>query len=203
MPTSHDPVSIAALPGPLHWHGAPTAWELPGGNTLNITAGAKTDWFIDPDNGFTVDNAPALMLDADGPYMLRTRLTATHKATYDAAVIAVYASPQTWAKFCLELSPHGQVTVVSVVTKGVSDDCNSLPLSGNTAWFRVSKLGRAYAFHYSADGEWWNLIRYFTLGDVQARIGFLAQSPTGDGCTATFRDISFAQEKLADVRSGV
>ena len=48
------------------------------------------------------------------------------------------------------------------------------------------------------------MVRYFTLGEVDTvEVGFLAQSPTGLGCTAAFKDILFIPERLADVRSGI
>ncbi len=52
--------------------------------------------------------------------------------------------------------------------------------------------------------ETWQLIRVFTLGDAvdDHSIGFEAQSPTGDGCTVTFDRISFAPERLEDLRDG-
>ena len=94
--------------------------------------------------------------------------------------------------------------VVSVVTRGESDDCNSMPVEGGAAWLRVSRLARAFAFHRSTDGEHWDMVRYFGLGNPESvEVGFLAQSPTGDGCTATFEDVAFSREELADVRSGV
>jgi regulation of enolase protein 1 (concanavalin A-like superfamily) len=92
--------------------------------------------------------------------------------------------------------------VVSVVTKGLSDDCNAFPVTG-PAYFRASRLEQAYAFHVSKDANRWDLIRYFRLEDnLNAQMGFLAQSPTGNGCTASFRDIRFEQRLLADIRSG-
>lgn len=191
------------LPSPLHWIEMPQSWNLATDNALSITAEARTDWFIDPETGVVTRSAPALVLPVQGPYVLRALAAAEHAATYDAAVLFVYVADDVWAKLCLELSPQGQVTVVSVVTKGVSDDCNSVLVSGNSAYLRVAKLDRAYAFHYSTDGQWWSLIRYFTLGDdPNAQVGFIAQSPTGEGCTATFHDITFTPGKLADVRSG-
>jgi hypothetical protein len=36
--------------------------------------------------------------------------------------------------------------------------------------------------------------------DGQGHIGLLSQSPTGDGCTATFRDLRFEQRTLRDLR---
>jgi regulation of enolase protein 1 (concanavalin A-like superfamily) len=92
--------------------------------------------------------------------------------------------------------------VVSVVTKGLSDDCNAFQLT-NPAYFRVSRLENAYAFHVSLDGIRWELIRYFRLEDNKnAQLGFLSQSPTGNGCTASFREIRFEERLLGDIRSG-
>ncbi|MFC7482622.1 DUF1349 domain-containing protein [Luedemannella flava] len=73
--------------------------------------------------------------------------------------------------------------IVSVVTRGTSDDANSIVLDGRTTWLRVCRLGPAYAFHTSTDGRRWSLIRVFTLGDddLPTQVGFLAQSPTGAG----------------------
>jgi hypothetical protein len=138
-----------------------------------------------------------------GDWMLSARVSATHKATFDAAVLVVHVDDRTWAKLCLELSPDGRVLVVSVVTRGVSDDCNSSAAPAASTWLRVSRLGRAFAFHASADGERWEMVRYFGLGtEAPVRVGFLAQSPTGDGCAATFERIDFRPERLADLRSG-
>ena len=86
-----------------------------------------------------------------------------------------------WAKLCLELSPQGEVMVVSVVTRGASDDCNSVIVDG-PVWLRVAHLERAFAFHYSLDGATWHMVRYFSLGEPEpVEVGFLAQSPTGSG----------------------
>jgi len=116
--------------------------------------------------------------------------------------LLVYESPLAWAKLCLELSPQGHPTIVSVVTKGVSDDCNAFAVS-DPVYLRVSKLEKAYAFHVSQNSVEWSLIRYFRLEESQRpQMGFLAQSPTGSGCTVSFRDIRFEQRLLVDIRSG-
>ena len=92
--------------------------------------------------------------------------------------------------------------IVSVVTKGVSDDCNAFTVNG-PMYMRVSRLEKAYAFHVSQDGSLWNIIRYFTLEDTKnAQMGFEAQSPTGNSCTASFGHIHFEQKLLSDLRSG-
>ena len=94
--------------------------------------------------------------------------------------------------------------VVSVVTKGTSDDCNSVPISEQSVYLRLSVLEKAYAFHYSLNGSIWNLVRYFTLGERKTiEIGFLSQSPTGEGCTSVFSEITLVPQALTDIRSGV
>ena len=66
--------------------------------------------------------------------------------------------------------------IVSVVTRGVSDD--ALVVDGRTAWLRVSRIGHAFACHASPDGKNWQLIRFFTIHDrsAPASAGFEAQS---------------------------
>lgn len=197
-----DAINIPNLPHSLYWLNQPENWDLSPEGQLTITASAKTDWFIDPQGAVNVGNAPVLLFPAADPCLLSAQVMVNHVATYDAGVLLVYENPMAWAKFCLELSPQGLPTIVSVVTKGVSDDCNAFAVNG-PVYLRVSKLEQAYAFHVSQDGSNWNLIRYFKLDDNQnAQMGFLAQSPTGNGCTVSFRDIRFESRLLADIRSG-
>lgn len=197
-----DTISLHSLPFLLHWLNQPQSWDVSPEGELTITAPAKSDWFIDPQGVVDVRNAPALLFSASGPCILSAQVSADHLATYDAGVLMVYESPLAWAKLCLELSPQGLATIVSVVTKGLSDDCNSFAVNG-PVYLRLSRLERAYVFHVSEDRILWNLIRYFKLEDSQnAQMGFLAQSPMGDGCTVSFRDIRFESRLLADIRSG-
>ena len=196
-------VSMAGLPAPLRWHGVPQKWALDADNALTMTAGQRTDWFIDPADGSTFANAPALLMKTHELCMLKAHVTVEYAATYDAGVLAVYQADRLWGEVCLELSPQGQLMIVSVVTKDSSDDCNSVPIAGKSVYLRLAKLERAYAFHYSLDGHQWNMVRYFTLGGLpEVEIGFLVQSPRGDACTAIFREIAYVPQKLSNIRSG-
>ena len=113
--------------------------------------------------------------------MLSALVSAEHRATFDAGVLVVRASRERWAKLCLERSPHGTAMVVSVVTRGTSDDCNSATLDRAQVHLRVtSRLERAYAFHSSMDGASWQMVRYFSLGDeADPEVGFLGASDRG------------------------
>ena len=196
-------VVLPSLPSPLRWRGAPIHWAVDAEHELTMSAGPRTDWFIDPAGTATVLDAPALLMAVHEPSLLKACVTVDYAATFDAGVLAVYQSDDVWAKLCLELSPQGRLTVVSVVTKGTSDDCNSVSVAGKSIYLRIARLERAYAFHYSEDGHLWNLVRYFTLGERRdAEIGFLVQSPTGEGCGARFSQIAYLPQKLGSLRSG-
>jgi uncharacterized protein len=138
-----------------------------------------------------------------GDFLLSARVTVGFAATYDAGVLLLYAGEREWGKLCFEYSPQRQPMVVSVVTRGLSDDCNSFVVEGDQVWLRVARLGRAFAFHASTDGTFWHFVRHFTLdAEETIAVGFSAQSPTGEACTATFDEIRYAPERLHDLRSG-
>jgi len=202
--SGNESVRIAALPMPLRWLREPERWSVTDAASLRILAGARTDWFVDPqESAEATMNAPALVGDASGDFLLAVRVTVDFAATYDAGVLVLYERDDLWAKLCFELSPQGEAMVVSVVTRGVSDDCNSFVVDGQSVWLRIARIGTAFAFHASTDGERWRLVRHFALdGAREPSVGFLAQSPTGDGCAVAFDGISYRAETLGDLRSG-
>ena len=148
---------------------------------------------------------PDLLLRPGGDFTLAAQVSVEFGSMYDAGVLLLHARERHWAKLCLEYSPQHQPTAVTVVTRGTSDDCNSFEVDGNTLWLRITRTGAAWAFHASADGAWWRLLRYFALsGDAAelVRVGFLAQSPTGAGCAATFDHITFRPGAPKNLRDG-
>jgi uncharacterized protein len=188
----------------MRWQETPVEWHIGDHGGLTIRSGPITDLFIDPQGTSEVLNAPRLLGRVAGDFLLTASVTVDFGSTYDAGVLVLYAHERAWAKLCFEYSPQRQPMVVSVVTRGVSDDCNSFNVDEHQVWMRVARLGSAFAFHASTDGQLWQFVRHFALDltdDVS--VGFLAQSPTGAGCTARFDGIRFVAERLADLRSGV
>jgi uncharacterized protein len=174
------------------------------------TAAARTDLYLNPAGADAADaesllNAATLLgSPPDGDFQFSARVTVDFRARYDAGALLAWIDERHWGKFCFEFSPAGEPMVVSVVTQGVSDDANAFVVPSRSVWLRVSRIGRVYAYHAAVDGSAWQLVRVFQLGDPAAGhlIGFVAQSPTGDGCTVTFDDIRFTRERLADLRDG-
>ena len=199
-----QPVALDGFPEPLEWTETPVRWAVDPGPELTITAGPRCDMFVDPGQTAVFRNAPRLLFNPQGDFMLEAQVTVEFAATYDAGVLLLYAGETLWAKLCFEYSPQAEPMVVSVVTREYSDDANSVIVDGHTVWLRVSRLDPAFAFHWSSDGQSWHFVRHFSLpgaGPISA--GFMAQSPTGEGCTAHFKHIAFRPERLSDLRGGM
>jgi len=176
---------------------------------LILSAAAGTDLFVDPagpgDAGPLPDAGRLVGLPPAGDFTLAAQVSVEFGGVYDAGALLVQAAERRWAKVCFENSPQRRPTTVTVVTRGTSDDCNSYEVEGNTAWLRVTRCGAAWAFHASADGAWWRLLRYFAIAGDPAelvRVGFLAQSPAGPGCAATFDRIAFRPGAPENLRDG-
>lgn len=184
-------------------------WREADGS-LSATALPESDLFIAPvapesgESGSMLNAATLLGHPPAGDFQLSARVDVDFNAQFDAGVLLIWVDDRHWAKLCFEYSPDSEPIVVSVVTRELSDDANSFVVQGNSVWLRVSRLGRAYAFHASTDGQRWQLVRVFTLGEStrEHRVGFEVQAPTGQGCDVRFSDISFTQSTLTDLRDG-
>ncbi|MDZ4780317.1 MAG: DUF1349 domain-containing protein [Planctomycetia bacterium] len=196
--------NLSTLPVAFDWQNSPFDWSVGPGDSLKIVAGERTDWFVDPATGTPQDNAPCALFTPPVPeFMLSARVKVAFASTFDAGVIQLRERDDLWAKLCFEYSPAGEPMIVSVVTRGNSDDCNSAVISGDEVYLRVAVMSTTIAFHYSTDGRVWRLVRYFSLGPLRSpRIGFSAQSPTGQQCTAEFSEIQWQPRRLGEVRSG-
>ncbi len=196
--------TLPGVPGELQWKNDPLDWKVEPGPSLTILAGESTDWFVDPAGTMAKDNAPvALFAPPDENFLLSARVTVQFTSAFDAGALQVRERDDLWAKLCFEVSPQGQPMIVSVVTRGTSDDCNSVLIQGQTVFLRIARNGQTFAFHYSLDGRYWHMVRYFTLGRLGAlRVGFSSQSPTGQQCRAVFTEIGYRAGTLADNRSG-
>ncbi|THA61257.1 DUF1349 domain-containing protein [Streptomyces sp. A0958] len=199
--------TLPELPFALEPFGPAIDWSHENG-VLTGRAGARQDRFVPPDGESldSVSDASRLLGTAPaGDFQLIARVRVGFAAAFDAGVLYLHVGDREWAKLCLELSPD-RPTICTVVTRGHSDDVNSFVVDGDSYWLRLSRTGNAFAFHASADGEKWTFVRVFALGTPEqaatASIGFLAQSPTGDGCEVSFDRIAFRPTGPADLRDG-
>lgn len=197
-------MKVPGLPFEVEPDGTPPCQARVAGDALILTGAARTDMFADPANpgGPQPDAGRLLGTPPDGDFTLAAKVTVGFGEIFDAGVLLVYGGPRQWAKLCYEFSPQRRPTAVTVVTREVSDDCNSFETDGGPLWLRISRAGQVWAFHASRDGTWWGMLRYFALHEPQVRVGFLAQSPNAPGVDATFEHVQFTAGAPANLRDG-
>ncbi|MFJ6752699.1 DUF1349 domain-containing protein [Streptomyces sp. NPDC091266] len=199
--------SLPELPFPLTAHGPAAEWNYSAG-TLSVTAAPGQDRFVRPGappDPATARDAPRLLGVPTGDFRLAAKVTADLSAPGDAGGLYVHGTDDHWAKLCLERSPL-RPTVVSVVTRTVSDDANAFETPDSSYWLRVSRTGGAFAFHASPDGQRWTFVRLFSLdtptGAADVRVGFMPQSPSGTGCRVRYAHLSFRAGAPGGLRDG-
>ena len=174
-----------------------------------MSATEKTDWFNPPPierAPAALANAPALVFPAPASdWTFSARVTVQHQYLFDAATLFVHQGAEDWCKLCFEFSPEKKATIVSVVTRGISDDANGTSIDSDSVHLRVARCGPVIAFHYSTDGgAYWTLHRLFSMRtpDAPMAVGFLAQAPTGKSCTAAFSEVKLSEVGLIEFRDG-
>lgn len=185
----------------LSWLHEPESWHF-GTDGLRITPTANTDFFR-PYGGGGKDNAALLYTEVTGDFTATARASAELSDFGDAAALTVRSGASRWAKLCIERSPIGEVSIVSVVTNGASDDANSELLSRPESYLRITRKGNVFGMHYSIDGSTWRFVRTFAMEVPEhLMVGIHAQSPFGSGCVARFGSFDVTDVPVADFRSG-
>jgi regulation of enolase protein 1 (concanavalin A-like superfamily) len=168
---------LPGVPFPFESSGTPACQASMASGALTLTSGPKSDMFIDPagDEGARPDAGRWTGLPGENDFTFSARVTVGFASTFDAGVLLLYLSERRWAKLCYEFSPQRKPTAVTVVTRSTSDDSNSFETAGGPLWLRITRSGRVWAFHASTNGAYWQLLRYFTLGEAAPHTG----TPTG------------------------
>ena len=190
-------------PVDFQWLNPSTFVSLPDGG-IRIKAPAKCDFFKDPAGQHVMASAPYLFLEVEGDFTAKVHVSHAFQSVWDAAAIMTWSDPDNWAKLCFEATDFGTQAIVSVVTKGVSDDANGVNYHWSNVWLQIVRKGNLFGMHYGPDGVHWNMVRYFSM-DVPAkvRIGLVAQCPGGDGAELDFAAFHLDDTTVKDVRAGV
>jgi regulation of enolase protein 1 (concanavalin A-like superfamily) len=195
----------------LAWLRKPSSWGF-GPAGLEIVPDGQTDFFR-PAVGSPKDNACLLYTRVTGDFTAVAEASAVLVGFGDAAALTVRSDESHWAKICIERSPRGEVSIVSVVTSGTSDDSNNELLPSPAASLRLTRHGRVFGMQYraaSAPGagagagpDPWRFVRTFGLEMPDAvMVGVHAQAPFVAGCRATFTTFELSPVPVKDLRSG-
>jgi hypothetical protein len=193
-----DSIIINEIPHLLRWANKPEQFSYVNG-ILKIKAGPKTDMFRDPNVTYNTDNAPKLLFEPDNDFVFSTSIQHNFTNKWDGGAIVLFEDSLNWIKFCFEKDYTGANRVVSVVTKDISDDCNSAEIAGNKVYYKIAKAGNVITLYYSTDGTKWLLIRHLQFNHKKhIKLGFLAQSPTGNSCEVIFSNIRYNAKRIKD-----
>lgn len=192
--------TIKTIPYPLKVYSDPVSY-IAKDTEVTISAKGKTNLFNNPNGKSNVNNAPMILFEPEGDFTLSAKVSGKLKAIYDVAALVVYGDENTWAKFCYENSVQKEPTIVSVVTRAYSDDCNSVQ-AGGSVYLAVVKKENEFSFFYSDDNVSWKMIRHFNLESAnKLKVGFAVHGSRGNGFTATFSEIKYQDKALDDMRS--
>lgn len=185
----------------LQWLNEPTKWQFDD-EGLTVVPEGHTDFFR-PYAGTPNDNACLLYTEISGDFTIIAHVQAHLAGFGDAGAVTVRASADRWLKLCLERSPKGEVSVVSVVTNPWSDDSNGELLEKPECYLRLTRKSNVFGMHYSLDGVSWRFVRTlgFEMPDTVMG-GIHAQAPFGAGCQVTFSSVSLGHGSVGDFRSG-
>lgn len=195
---AQKPLRFKPIPHELSWQNTALKYQVTD-QQLTIVAGPKTDMFRDPNVTYNTDTAPKLLFTADNDFVLTSSIQHGFKNKWDGGALVLIEDSKNWVKFCFERDYTGANRVVSVVTKDVSDDCNSIEIKSNKVFFKVAKAGNVITLYCSTDQKKWLLVRHLQFNNKKnLKVGFLAQSPTGSSCEVTFSDVVYQKKKIKD-----
>ncbi len=174
--------------------------------TVHLHAGPGADLFKDPnaEPDAKFPDAERFVASITGDFAFSAFVEADMAEKFDSGVLLIWVDRDNWAKICVEQDTQHRQRLVSVVTRGASDDANGPFLAKPQAHLRIMRKGQVFGLQASDDGKSWDMLRYFGLGTTPGQpvsIGFLAQSPAGPGCDARFSDIKFSAQPPADFRA--
>jgi len=193
-----DSVRIKSIPYGMFWENRAQKFSETTNGIVMVT-GEKTDMFRDPNVTYNTDNAPKLLFHPDNDFVLTASIEHSFASKWDGGAIVLKQDSLNWIKFCFEKDYTGAKRVVSVVTKNISDDCNSVEIRTNKVFYKMAKADNVITLYYSLEGKKWFLIRHLQFDtDKDFTLGFLAQSPTGKRCEVKFSGISYQAKKIKD-----
>jgi len=114
----------------------------------------------------------------------------------------VYLDSLNWIKFAFENSDATGPSIVTVVTKGTSDDTNGVILdSTSTVWLAIARKDNIYSMHWFTDGASFQMARLTSMTPHDSvKIGVEAQSPVGDSATHQVHYFELVEKTVENLR---
>jgi regulation of enolase protein 1 (concanavalin A-like superfamily) len=185
------------------WLNEPEEYKFEG-SSLQVVSGKETDFFNNPSDQSISDNAPFLYTTLQGDFVATALVRPNFSSRSNAASLMVYMDSTHWMKLAFEKSDATGKSIVSVVTKEISDDANGVVLNAcDSIWLRIIKKGDVYAMHWSKDGKNFKMARIFTMPySKEVKVGMESQCPVGNAARHEFLYFSIEKKTINDLRKG-
>lgn len=185
------------------WLNKPEDYK-PEGGSLQIVSGEETDFFINPINKSITANAPFLYKTFEGDFVAIALVRPNFSSRANAASLMVHMDSTHWMKLAFEKSDATGKSIVSVVTREISDDANGVVLNTfESIWLKIIRKGDTYAMHWSEEGEKFKMVRVFTMPhSKEVKVGIESQCPVGKAAMHEFLYFSIENKTIDDLRKG-
>jgi regulation of enolase protein 1 (concanavalin A-like superfamily) len=188
----------------FNWMNQPESYSLDKG-MLSISPKDNSDYFNDPGSDKIVNTAPFLYREMSENFVATALVKPDFKDIWNACALMVYIDSLHWGKLCFENSDATGPSIVTVVTKGRSDDSNG-PLVNESSqiWLRIVRKDNLFGFYWSKNGKNFRMARLFSLpSSSTVKIGMEAQCPVGESVTHKFLFFSMEETTIEDMRKGI
>ncbi len=177
-------------------------WE---DSALYITAPKGSDFFNNPENGEISASAPYLFQEVSGDFVLTACLEPDFQDKWNAGCLFLRQDSSHWIKFAFENSDATGPSIVTVVTREVSDDANGAVLADTELiWLRMIKKDNLYSMLWSRDGQNFTMARLAALPEKDTvQVGLEVQCPVGAKAEHKILYYYLEKKRVADLRKGV
>ena len=183
------------------WMNMPDEYAI-GDSSIIIKAGPGTDYFNDPSASTVNANAPFLYKEISGDFVATALLKPDFSDMWNAMSLMMYINNKNWIKFAFENSDATGKSIVTVVTRDVSDDANGVILNDvDLVWLKLARKNDSYSMHWSLDGMDYKMARLSAMPHSDTvKIGIEAQCPVGEKASHKVLFFSLKGETIDDLR---
>ena len=187
----------------LKWINEPKSYSAANGS-LKVKVEKGTDFFNNPADRTITSSAPLLFKQISGDFVATALLKPDFSSMWNAVALMVHIDNRHWIKFAFENSDATGRSIVSVVTKEVSDDANGVILTHqDQVWLKVIRKEHIYSMFWSLDGKAYKMARLSSLPAVDpVKIGIEFQCPIGESATHEIAYFGIEERTVQDLRKG-
>lgn len=185
------------------WINQPKSFVFEKG-TLKAVAEKGTDFFTNPEDNKQTATAPFLFQEVNGDFVARAQVRPDFTSMWNAVALMVHIDDDNWIKFAFENSDATGKSIVSVVTKNVSDDANGVILNEqDQVWLKIVRKDSIYSMLWSKNGNDFKMGRLSTLPSADPiKVGIEFQCPVGDSAMHQIDYFEIEKITVQDLRKG-